>query len=581
MDISFLDGRIVTDGYLHEDVPYDVSANNLSVCFDGKGGISKYLSVGAQKNYVVRSMFSIYVNGERVGAYSKKQTKMAGRIQEIILTGDGYRVELKQFITKDDDAVFVDFAFYTEKETHFNVFFGPGWELPALSCTEPCPYSEGNMTFEFQVDVLGEKRVQYVFSYREDQAYCDKRLSNFSQKLQAAYAEVNEKVIPASAETEEEKALYLSTFFCALQNYKECGKLKGFVAGCNYLNPVRTYYRDSYWTILPIYAHDISYVKSQIRTLANGIAEDGSCPSAVKQDFSAFWGGHYDSPSFFVMMTYDYVNHSGDIAFLQEEIQGKRVLDLCRLVLKKQRERTDETGLIYKEGPFNKLDWADEVNRNGYVTYDEALYYRALYCMDKLMSACGEDGSFYRQEAEKVKAAINQILWSEEKGYYVNYVDGDFTEDNLSVDTVLTALFGIADKRRADKMLDGMERLLETKNNHLQQAGDYGVMCVYPFYKHPKAAYWKSSMDYEYHNGGNWPYWSAIYAYAKYLAGRDYRYPLESWFSYNLQKGIFTPVEYFSPCRKSGSTLQAWSGAAAFVFDFVGKPSFFQPKHLQ
>lgn len=38
MKVSFLNGQIVADGYLHEDVPYDVSANNLSVCFDGKGG---------------------------------------------------------------------------------------------------------------------------------------------------------------------------------------------------------------------------------------------------------------------------------------------------------------------------------------------------------------------------------------------------------------------------------------------------------------------------------------------------------------------------------------------------------------
>jgi glycogen debranching enzyme len=126
-----------------------------------------------------------------------------------------------------------------------------------------------------------------------------------------------------------------------------------------------------------------------------------------------------------------------------------------------------------------------------------------------------------------------------------------------------------------------MERLLETKNNHLQQAGDYGVMCVYPFYKRISAAYFKSSQDYEYHNGGNWPYWSAIYAYAKSLAGRECRYALESWFSYHLEKGIFTPVEYFSPCRKSGSTLQAWSGAAAFTFDFMDKENFFAPKYLK
>ena len=75
MKVSFSNGRIVTDGYFHEDVPYDVSANNLSVCFDGKGGLTKYLSVRSGKNYSTRSMFSLYKNGGRVGAYTKKQTK--------------------------------------------------------------------------------------------------------------------------------------------------------------------------------------------------------------------------------------------------------------------------------------------------------------------------------------------------------------------------------------------------------------------------------------------------------------------------------------------------------------------------
>ena len=582
MKVSFLNGRIVTDGYFYEDVPYDVSANNLSVCFDGKGGLSKYLSVRSGKNYSQRSMFSLYKNGEHVGAYTKKQTRMAGRIQEICLLGDGYRVEMKQFITKEDDAVFVDMTFVTDENTDFTVVYGIGdsWVIPAFSYAFPYKLDQENMRFELNVNVCGEKHIQFVVAYEENQAYCDWLLASFQEKAEMARREIDDIVFPPSAQTEEEKALYLSALFCSLENYKECGGLKGFVAGCHYLNPLRTYYRDSYWTILPMYAYDISLVKRQVLTLARGIDKDGSCPSAVKQDFSAFWGGHYDSPSFFAMMVYDYVNHSGDKALLQEVVNGKTILDLCRLVVTKQIERTDETGLLYKEGPYNKLDWADEVNRNGYVTYDEALFYRALICVERLCVACGKDGSFYGQTAKKVKTAINEILWNEEKGYYVNYVDGDFVEDNLSVDTVLVYLFGIADERRANRMLDAMERLLETKNNHLQQAGDYGIMCVYPFYKRISAAYFKSSQDYEYHNGGNWPYWSAMYAYAKYLAGREYRYALESWYSYNLERGIFTPVEYFSPCRKSGSTLQAWSGAAAFVFDFIGKQSFFKPIHL-
>ena len=581
MKISFQNGRIVADGYFYENVPYDVSANNLSVCFDGKGSISKYLSVRSGKDYSESSFFSIYKNGEQVGAYTAKRVKMAGRIQEITLLGEDWRLEMLQFITKNDDAVFVEVRVYADKDARFDIVYGTGisWEIPAFSCSADHAWLEGNMCFT--VSMGGEcSQVQFVLSYEESKQYCDKLLAEFEQKRLSAQREVDDVKFPASAKTEEDKALYLSALFCSLENYKECEGLKGFVAGCNYLNPLRTYYRDSYWTVLPMYTYDITLIKKQIRTLARGIAQDGTCPSAVKRDFSAFWGGHYDSPSFFVMMAYDYVNHSGDVAFLNESIGEKTLIELCELALDKQMERADHTGLLYKAGPFNKLDWADEVNRNGYVAYDEALYFRALQVMDKLCVACGKDGTKYRLAAEKVKTAINEILWDEQKGYYVNYIDGDFVEDNLSVDTVLLYLFGVADEQRGKRMLDAMEALLETKNNHLQQAGDYGVMCVYPFYKRFGAAYFKSSQDYQYHNGGNWPYLSAIYAYAKYLAGREYHYALSSWFTYNLEKGIFTPIEYFSPCRLSGSTLQAWSGAAAFVFDFIDKPSFFAPKHL-
>lgn len=38
-------------------------------------------------------------------------------------------------------------------------------------------------------------------------------------------------------------------------------------------------------------------------------------------------------------------------------------------------------------------------------------------------------------------------------------------------------------------------------------------------------------------------------------------------FAYNLKKGNYTQIEYFSPYCKDGSLLQAWSGVAAFVLD--------------
>ncbi|MBQ4099033.1 MAG: hypothetical protein IJC87_02775 [Clostridia bacterium] len=582
MNVSFFNGKIVIDGYLYEEVPYDVSANNLSVCFDGKGGLTKYLSVCNGKNHLIRSFLSLYKDGERIGAYTLKHVEVCGRIQEIRLTGDGYRVDITQFISKNDDAVFIKFDFYSKKQSEFTLEYSVFSEKPPTFSSEK-PYEEipENSSVEYKVKVLGKESFPFVISFEQSQNYCDGLVLAFEEKLGISKKEISDVKIPVSAKTEQEKAQYLSSLFCCIENYKECQNIKGFVAGCNYLNPVRTYYRDSYWTALSVYEYDASLVKRQIITLAKGIASDGTCPSAVKKDLSGFWSGHYDSPSFFVMMVYDYVNHTGDKGVLSVQINGKTLIDLCEAVVLKQIEKTDETGLLKKQGPYNKLDWADEVNRNGYVTYDEALFYRALYCLERLCKTCRRDVSAYGVMAGRVKDKINEILWDEEKGYYVNYKDGDFTEDNLSVDTVLVYLFGISDEIRSKRMLDAMEKHLETKNNKRQLAGDYGIMCVYPFYKKPTATSYKSSQDYEYHNGANWPYLSALYAYAKYLAGRDYKYALESWFSYNLNDGIFTPIEYFSPCRKSGSTLQAWSGLSAFVYDNIGKKSFFDSKFIK
>ena len=54
------------------------------------------------------------------------------------------------------------------------------------------------MFFEFHVDVCGEERVQYVYSFKQDQAYCDRLLAAFGQKVEVAYAEVEGVKIPNS-----------------------------------------------------------------------------------------------------------------------------------------------------------------------------------------------------------------------------------------------------------------------------------------------------------------------------------------------------------------------------------------------
>ena len=100
-------------------------------------------------------------------------------------------------------------------------------------------------------------------------------------------------------------------------------------------------------------------------------------------------------------------------------------------------------------------------------------------------------------------------------------------------------------------------------------------MSVYPFYSNVYSASNRSAQPFHYHNGGNWPYFSAIYAYAKRKFGMEYKNALQSWFLYNVKKCNYTPIEYFSPLYDQGSLLQAWSGVAAFVLDDELSKNFF------
>ena len=173
MEISYANGRIITEGYLYEEVPFDVSGYNLSVCFDGKWGISKYLSAKTGKNYTSRSMITLYKNGERVGAYTKKKVCMVGRTQEVAIVGEDFEMEMKQFITKEDDAIFVEMNFSAKEATEFTLLYGIGFVVgvPSIACESECRYVAGNGTFEMPISVCGQKCVRFVVSYEGGQPY--------------------------------------------------------------------------------------------------------------------------------------------------------------------------------------------------------------------------------------------------------------------------------------------------------------------------------------------------------------------------------------------------------------------------
>ncbi len=640
MKNEYKDGGITAYGKLWEEALYDAGNNAITAQFDGRGAISRY---AVMNKYEVFSKFYtvLTVDGVPLDYIRDKKADMVGRRQITTVYTNKADIYITQFLDNAHNCIYVQFSVDAKEDTDFEAVmnFGinyqsyvdqlPGARLTAgnllriaggflsgkkqtqerdgealilrgkvmgdfyidAALSKGGKMGEADRGFFNQFSVGGKVRCgevgvfRYVISAgtRGDYTFCDvkERLRHFDDAMKEAAEYIDSLIPPAHVTDLMEQTYYKSLLNCSLSNYKELGKFKGFLAGIVYQFPARTYYRDGYWTVLSVLPVKPELVRNEIITLAHGINKKGECGTAVRYNFKCHWGNHYDSPSFFVIMTYDYVVHTGDKSVLSERVNGATVYELICAVLDRFKKEVDDTGLLVKGGKYNRRDWCDNVFRGGYVTYDEALYCRALQAASEISGALGNKDrreAFYR-DYSSVKDAINKLLWNEEKGWYNNYVDGDFTEDNLSIDTVITALFGIADDARARRMLENMEKWLETRNNKEQGMGDWGTMSVYPYYKRAWDIVQKSSLPAYYHNGGDWPYWSNIYAYAKLAYGMDYKYPLLRWFEYNVGKGNYTPVEFYSPIHPDGSLLQAWSSTGAFVMSYP-EGDFFK-KHLK
>lgn len=631
MEVSYGNGAIIAEGEYYKPTLYDVSNNLLMAEFDGTGGIKKY-SVVNKWDFLECWYNQIFINGRPIDPYMHKKVSMVGKRMVIELENDDVALTVSHFTGSNVNALFTEFSVQAKNDVKFEntvnfginftsylknlfasrfnltnvsrlVFDTLGAEIKGhrsvkrqdgflllsnniiegfhldIAVSEPAVALETTHMYTNQFSATldlkkGEKgAIKLVISgyTHGDFSACDvgECFRRFEDYRNESIEYVNGLPVPESCKTEFDKAYFASLYNCSLSMYKETGAFKGFLAGINYQSPARTYFRDGYWTALAVLKHRPELVRNEILTLARGIDKDGRCPSAVKYNFKNWWGDHYDSPSFYAILVYDYVRTTGDYAVLDVKWRKGTVLDSVIKVVEKLSESVDATGLLYKAGEYNRRDWCDNVFRTGYCTYDEALYARALYAVSEMTSQSRPQISKdCRARFEIVKKAINDILWDTERGYFVNYKTENYVEDNLSIDTVLVVLFGLTDNERATSVLNNMERMLESKNNKEQGAGDFGVLSVYPFYKNPRATVLKSSLPFYYHNGGDWPYWSAVYAYAKLGRGMDYEYPLTRWFTYNAQKGNYTPVEFFAPPREDGSLLQGWSGFGAFVYSY-------------
>ncbi|WP_062051169.1 amylo-alpha-1,6-glucosidase [Bacillus sp. JCM 19034] len=616
---------IVTEGYWYEPVEYDISNQKLLAQFNGNIGISKYSIAGEWAILKDDSWFSVWsVNGKRLSNKARKKVKTIGRMMEIEY--DSYEELDKVNVwayhyCSDENALYIQVNFQNKGDEPAQVFLRHGMFLNIESYIsssirnngrfekEPMQHSwnkqntiwEATLGEDYAVHLatshsavqIEQEDIRMVLDYNDyvppketisitiaisggskpitsdkligksDRAY--KQAMDYVQWLKDRF--ISEHPILNS--------MFVSCLNAATSSYKECSdSFKAFYAGVHYQSPSRTYFRDGYWTILPLLPFKPDWVKREILTLAHGIGEDGSCPSAVvynnrKNRFEAFWPDHYDSPSFFVMMVHDYLAWTHDQDILHIRMNEKTILQLVALCVMKLDIHTDrDSHQLVK--PNNRRDWCDNVVRQGSVTYDQLLNIQARSCYAEILRFIGQDqeAEDKQEQTNEMICSLKKLLWTEE-GYvnYINTSNDHLSEENISIEQALAVLFNIGSEQEHNVLLDKMTEHLETKNNEQQPYGDWGVMSVYPAYSHAHHLIEKSSYPFRYHNGSDWPYLSGVYAWAKLKKNRDdWQYPLTRWFTYSLEQSWLTPVEYYDPIFGKGSNLQGWSAMLQQLF---------------
>ena len=385
------------------------------------------------------------------------------------------------------------------------------------------------------------------------------------------------------------KSLYVAGLNASKAMYKEFpGGFKGLVAGPDYAYPPRIYFRDGYWTAQALLDTEPALVREHLLNLAAGVHPDGRCPSGVfaahllkvwhaPANCDADWlADHFDSPSYFILLLNDYLQTSTDWSLMNVVTKPLNpglkwppmtVLQKAHAAIEYLISRdTDGDGLIEK--PYLANDWADNIKRSVWVSYDQGLYIAALraYALFEERLGQSKEARRYQNLAEKAQQAMIRELWDEELGYFVNYRRPGFTEKNLSVDTLVTLYFDLLEEPYKTRLLESAKRLLVASQNRQQPFGNYGLLCAYPPYACREDLFDKSASPYRYHNGADWPYWDGMLA-SILLRNRD---PLAidvltRWWIYGLEQGWLTPVEYYSPAYPVGGMLQGWSSMSAAV----------------
>lgn len=406
----------------------------------------------------------------------------------------------------------------------------------------------------------------------------------------------------------KKEELIQQTYKKAIEVLRDCSTPVGTKASAESCGYPQVWARDSMITLLGASLVQDKLIRDSLKSSINTLREHqsllGCIPNNVdsrtlKTNFQAY----ADGGLWFVIGNAILFKTTKNISFLK-----KNYLAIKRILLWYQYQDVDQTGLIsIQEG----TDWEDLFAVRGKGLYVNVLYYLALKNAINIADSLRDKKSknIYKKRAKDLRVCINKNFWYKggeslfryiktgfgaevcnkegfdrlgrkcllpektilkKNSYYLPYLTfRDFGEWFDSFGNLLAIISGVADKKKAKKILQFIEK-------H-KLAKPYPIRAVYPPIL-PNQKDWRYyykfcnlNLPHQYHNGGIWPFLGGFYITAL-MKMKEYKKAEKVFLSLTLlnKKGkhfTFEFNEWFhgKNLKPMGTIKQAWS-ASMYIY---------------
>lgn len=153
-----------------------------------------------------------------------------------------------------------------------------------------------------------------------------------------------------------------------------------------------------------------------------------------------------------VLAIKEYYEHTGDKKFLQQ------VYPVLTEHIKFVLGRRNKEGFLYKqENDWVHVDWNENLNTDGELSFEQILLWAALRAFADISSVIGKHKDSYLRTAEKLKQNINAVFWDEKRGVYRHSRQNGVVAPCITAyANIFAALYGFIDEEKKNRIIHAL-----------------------------------------------------------------------------------------------------------------------------